>query len=150
MKDVFLGVLLVIVIVSGYIFIDFNKFIKAENSDVKFTLQSKQCDLHEKPCEIKLENDVSFILEIFPKEIPLMKPLKFKIKTKNYDEETINLFIYATNMQMGTQKIVLNKIKNNEYEAKVILPTCIEGNMIWDTDVVLGKIGAKFKFKTDY
>ena len=57
-------------------------------------------------------------------------------------------------MNMGTQKIKLKKVNDNEYESNVILPTCIRGNMQWNADIVMDKlshrVGAKFKFKTDY
>ena len=154
MKNIFLMFLLVTAIIGGYFFIDFNTLANDVRGEVKFVSQNNNCDLHEGPCKISLEDGTSFNLEVFPKEIPLMKPVRFKITSEKYNENNIVLEVYAKNMNMGTQNIKLEKIKENEYESTVILPTCIRGNMKWNADIILDKlshrVGAKFKFKTDY
>lgn len=154
MKNTIVMIFLVATIVGGYFFVDFNKLFNDARGDVKFVLQSDDCDLHKGPCKISLEDGSSFNLEVFPKDIPLMKPIKFKITSENYDKEIITLAIYAKNMNMGIQKVKLKKINDNSYESNVILPTCIRGNMQWNADIVMDKlshrVGAKFKFKTDY
>lgn len=154
MKNTILMIVLVASIVGGYFFVDYNSLFDDARGDVKFALQNQDCDLHDGDCTITLEDGTSFNLEVFPKDIPLMKPVKFKVTSENYDGENIVLAVYAKNMNMGTQNIKLKKIKNNEYESDIILPTCIRGNMKWNADIVMDKvshrIGAKFKFKTDY
>lgn len=154
MKNIFIMILLVTAIVGSYFVLDFGSLFKDPRGEVKFVAQVDNCDLHNGPCSITLEDGKSFSLEVFPKDIPLMKPLKFRIISDKYDDEILPMAIYSTNMNMGTQLIELKKIKNNEYESTVILPTCIRGNMNWNADIVFDKIshrmGAKFKFKTDY
>ena len=145
---------LVASIVGGYFFVDFNSLANDMRGDIKFVSQTDKCDLHDGPCEISLEDGTQFMLEVFPKEIPLMKPVKFTVKSEKYDKEELSLEVYAKNMNMGKQKITLKKVTNNQYESNVILPTCIRGNMKWNADIILDKIshrvGAKFKFQTDY
>jgi len=154
MKNSVVMVLLVISMVVGYFSIDFDSLMSYEQKDVKFTTQNSDCDLHEGPCKIELENKSSFELLVGEKEIPLMKPVKFTITTKNYHKETLPLNIYALNMNMGIQNFTFKKVKENVYESNVILPTCIRGNMNWNAEIILDsvseKVGAKFQFKTDH
>lgn len=154
MKSIFLMIFIVVTLVGGYFFVDFKTLFNDARGEVKFAEQLNNCDLHHGPCSITLEDGVNFNLEVFPKDIPLMKPMKFKITSQNYEADTVLLEVYAKNMNMGTQKIKLKKIKDNEYESNVILPTCIRGNMKWNADIILDKlshrVGAKFKFQTDY
>lgn len=154
MKNTLLMILLVAAIVGSYFFVDFNSLFNQARGEIKFAQQSDDCDLHKGPCKVTLEDGTSFNLEVFPKDIPLMKTVTFKITSENFKEEMIPLEVYAKNMNMGTQKIKLKKVNDNEYEANVILPTCIRGNMKWNADIVMDKlshrVGAKFKFKTDY
>jgi len=154
MKNIILMTLTVAAIVGGYLFIDFNSLFNDARGEVKFISQNENCDLHNGPCDIVLEDGTRFNLEVFPKDIPLMKPVRFKITSQNYDKEYIPIEVFAKNMNMGKQKVQLKKIKDNEYESNVILPTCIRGNMKWNADIILDKIshrvGAKFKFQTDY
>jgi len=154
MKSILAMIFIVAAIVGGYFFVDFNSMFNDARGEVKFVSQNDNCDLHKGPCKISLEDGTSFNLEVFPKDIPLMKSVKFKIISENYTQEDISLDVYAKNMNMGSQNIKLKKIKDNEYESNVILPTCIRGNMKWNADIILDRlshrVGAKFKFKTDY
>jgi len=154
MKNIFFMFLLVTALVGSYFFVDFNSLFNDVRGEVKFTSQLDECDLHKGPCDITLEDGTNFALEVFPKDIPLMKTVTFKITSKNYNKDIIPLDIYAKNMNMGTQMITLKKVNNNEYESTAVLPTCIRGNMKWNVDIVLDKlthrVGAKFKFQTDY
>ncbi len=154
MKNILLMFFLVAIIVGGYFFVDFNSLANDVRGEVKFVSQNENCDLHDGPCKVTLEDGTIFNLEVYPKDIPLMKPIRFKIISENFTKDSIPLEVYAKNMNMGKQKIILKKVKNNEYESNVILPTCIRGNMKWNADIILDKlshrVGAKFKFKTDY
>jgi len=154
MKNIIGMIFLVAALVGGYFFLDFGSLFKDPRGEVVFTSQLDDCDLHKGPCKITLEDGKSFNLEVYPKDIPLMKPVKFKITSENYNEDVLPLAVYAKNMNMGTQMITLKKVNNNEYESTAVLPTCIRGNMKWNVDIVLDKlthrVGAKFKFQTDY
>jgi len=154
MKNSVIMILAVASIVFVYFSIDFDSLLSYEQKDVNFITQHSDCDLHNKPCTIVLENGNSFELEIGQKEIPLMKPIKFTVTTKNYNKPTLPLNIYATNMNMGIQNFNFKKVKDNVYESNVILPACIRGNMKWNAEIILEetqtRVGAKFQFKTDH
>lgn len=142
-----------IAIVAGYFLIDFNGLYQSFKGEVKFITQDKKCDLHEKSCTLTIADGTSFELEIDPKTIPLMKPLKFTIKSNNPNLQDLYLNIYATNMFMGDFNLPIKNIGNGKYEAIGTLPTCPVGDMQWNADIRVEKlnetIGARFRFKTD-
>ena len=140
-------------IVGGYFSIDFNALYQSFKGEAKFITQNKECDLHEKSCKITIQDGTRFELEIYPKTIPLMKPLKFVIKSSDPDIKDLHLNIYATNMFMGDFNLPLKNKGNGMYEALGTLPTCPVGDMEWNADIRIEKlnetIGARFQFKTD-
>lgn len=147
-KTLFIQLFVIISIVGAYFLIDFNTLYKSFEKEVEYTIQDGSCDLHKSACSIEVDNK-EFILEVFPKEIPLMKNITFKLKTNesDFDEKTIN--IYATNMFMGYFHLKFNKVSNGLYEAIGTLPTCPVGDMKWNADIVLkNSKGARFQFQT--
>jgi len=137
----------------GYFSIDFNKIYQSFKGEANFVTQDKNCDLHNSPCEITIQDKTVFELEILPKSIPLMEEIKFSIKSNNPNLENLKLNIYATNMFMGELSLSIKNLGNGYYEAIGTLPTCPIGDMLWHADIRVEKlnktIGAKFQFKTD-
>lgn len=153
LKSIILQLGVVLLLVTSYFLIDFNKIYQSFKGEVKFTTQSEECDLHKSACTIKIQDGTSFILSVEPKNIPLMQELKFTIKSNNENLKDLMLSIYATNMFMGEFNLPIKNLGNGNYEATGILPTCPVGNMQWNADIVIKKatenIGARFQFKTD-
>jgi hypothetical protein len=120
--------------------------------NTSFSKQNPNCDLHKEACEVLLKDGSSVTLSIYPKEIPLMKPLKFLVKTKGIKLDDLQLEIFATNMNMGLTEATLIKTKPNLYEGTITLASCVRGGMIWNANIIINKfqksIGATFKFKT--
>lgn len=152
-KALFIQVLLVIVIVVGYFLIDFNSIYNSLRGDGEFITQSKECSLRKGPCEIIIQDGTKLTLEIFPKDLPLMTPLKFKVTSSKKEIKDLKLKIYATNMMMGEYILSLKIKKDGTYETQGTLPTCPVGFMKWNADIEIPKInkiiGARFKFETD-
>lgn len=147
-KTLFIQILVICSIVGAYFLVDFNAIYKSFEKEAEYTLQDTSCDLRKSACVIKMDNK-EFNLEVFPKDIPLMKNLTFRLKTdaKNFNEKSLN--IYATNMFMGYFNLKFKKVSQGVYEAKGMLPTCSVGNMQWNADLIVsdGK-GARFQFQT--
>ncbi|MGM0519151.1 MAG: hypothetical protein ACQERD_05890 [Campylobacterota bacterium] len=151
-KTLIIQVVVITSIVAGYFLIDFNKVYTYFKPNVDFKVQATTCDLHKTACEVKLNEQNKFTLEVFPKSIPLMEELKFVLKTNKELEENSSLNIYATNMFMGYFNLNFKKSKEGVYIAKGTLPTCPVGNMKWNADIELGGMinpqGVRFKFQT--
>lgn len=141
--------ILVIVGVASYFFVDSASIYKYFFGDIKYYEQSKNCDLHVKSCSANIPTVGRITFDIEPKDIPLMKPLTFTATTDgDIDKDELDLHIYATNMNMGYYNLKMKKISKNKYQVKNILPTCITGGMIWRAEVVFGRVGGAFIFKT--
>lgn len=151
-KAVIIQIFVIVCIVAGYFFIDFNKLYTFFKSEASYVVQDSSCDLHKGPCHITIEDGTKFTLEVFPKNIPLMETLKFKLNSSNENLEDLNINIYATNMFMGYFKLKFENLGKGVYEAKGTLPTCPVGNMQWNADIEVNKlqqnIGARFQFQT--
>ncbi len=153
LKSLIISSVAIIAIVLGYFLIDFNVLYQSFKGEAKFVTQKADCDLHKRSCTITIQDGRTFELSITPKDIPLMKPLKFTIKSNNPNLEKLNLNIYATNMFMGDFNLPIKNLSNGNYEAIGTLPTCPVGDMKWNAEIRIEKlnetIGARFQFKTD-
>ena len=153
LKSTILAIGMILFMVIGYFLIDFNTLYQSFKGEANFVTQNKNCDLHTSPCEIKIQDDTTFELEISPKSIPLMEEIKFTIKSNNANLENLKLNIYATNMFMGDLILPLKNLGDGNYEAIGTLPTCPTGDMLWNAEIRVEQIdktiGARFQFKTD-
>ena len=151
-KTLIVQVVVIASIVAGYFLIDFNKVYTYFKPKVDYKVQNSKCDLHNGPCEIIVNKDQKFSLEVFPKSIPLMKELTFRLKTTKEIKDDFTLNIYATNMFMGYFNLKFNRVEKGVYEAKGTLPTCPVGNMKWNADIEFGSLmnpwGLRYKFQT--
>lgn len=147
-KTLFFQIIIIISIVSAYFLIDFNKVYSYFKGETLYFSQNKDCDLHKTSCEITLDNNEKYELEVFPKEIPLMQNLKFRLKSSKKDLKELKINIYATNMFMGYFNLKLKNLGNGIYEANGTLPTCPVGNMKWNADIELVTKGVRFNFQT--
>ena len=144
--------IIAVLLIGAYLLIDAKDIYQWWVGDTVFTQQDVTCDLHERPCDVTLKDKTILRFEIEPKEIPLMKPLHFKV-ISSLDIPKIDLKIFATNMNMGFHSFELKKTSQGVYEGEGMLPTCIVGNMIWQANVIVNQShqsqGAIFTFKTD-
>lgn len=149
MKNTFIQILTVIILVGGYFLIDFDSLYKKYFvGDKEFKEVQQSCDLHKSSCDLKTE-DNRFTFEITPKDIPLMEDLHFKLRVEKELKNPPSMKIYATNMFMGEFNIKFNKIDEKTYEAKGMLPACTVGNMIWNADISTDdKSGIRYTFTT--
>ena len=153
LTNTILPIAIVLVIVIGYFFIDFNTLYQSFKGKAEFVTQEQTCDLHQTSCDITLQDGTILELEITPKTIPLMEKMQFSIKSNNPNLKNLNLNIYATNMFMGDFNLPIKNLGDGNYEAFVTLPTCPVGDMLWNAEIRVEKlnktIGARFQFKTD-
>lgn len=150
-KFLFLEVI-ALILISAYFLIDSSDIYKWYVGSTNFSKQDANCDLHKEACSVKFKDGSLMTLSITPRQIPLMKPIKLRVKTKNINLDKLDLKVFATNMNMGFLETSLIKVKDNIYEGKITLPTCIAGNMIWNANIIANKpsksLGAVFEFQT--
>lgn len=143
-------VILVIAFVSGYFLIDFKVLQKKIQGEGQYVAQNKDCDLRKGPCEVTIEDGTKLTLEVFPKDIPIMEKIKFKVKSSNKTLEDLSLKIYSTNMNMGSYELPLKRSSDGTYETSSTLPACKIGGMHWNAEIqkpsLFSITGAKFNF----
>lgn len=144
--------IIAVVLIGAYVLIDSHDVYRWWVGDTHFVAASSACDLHTQSCEVTLKDGSLLSLDIEPKTIPLMKPLHFKV-TSSIDLPSIEIKLFATNMNMGLHTIKLSQTSKGIYEGEGMLPTCVMGNMIWQANVIFNETtqsqGAIFTFKTD-
>ena len=145
--------IIAVLLIGAYILIDASDIYRWWVGDTKFVLATNTaCDLHASECEAKLNDGTLITFDISPDDIPLMKPLHFKV-TSTQEFSSVELKMFATNMNMGFHTVVLKKTAPNTYEGEGMLPTCVVGNMIWQANVIFNTLnqsqGAIFYFQTD-
>jgi len=141
-----------VILVVAFVLIDAKDVYQWWVGNTTFVNSDTTCDLHKNACDVRLNDGSPLRLEIEPKNIPLMQPLQFKVTT-SLDVPTIEIKLFATNMNMGLHTIKLAQTAKGVYEGEGMLPTCITGNMIWQANVIANQknksLGAIFSFKTD-
>lgn len=152
-KNTIIQLVIVASLVGGYFFIDTEKIQSLIYGEGEYIVQNKQCNLKETACDVTLQDGTQFTFEILQKDIPIMKPITFKLTTSNEKLDDLKVIIYATNMNMGLYELKFQNKGNGVHEAIGTLPTCPIGKMNWNADIPVQKlsqkIGARFQFKTD-
>jgi hypothetical protein len=96
-----------------------------------------ECDLHSGACHVDLPDGASLTLSITPGPIPLVKPLTIKVISHSVLPEKVMVDFKGVSMEMGPNHVVLNAVENGVYEAKGMLPVCIQSRMHWRADVYI-------------
>lgn len=142
---------LIVGLVAAYFLIDSHDVYRWWAGNTKFVIV-KECNPNTEHCEATLTDTSLLTLDIEPKPIPLMKTITFRVTLENTTLPFIEATLFATNMNMGLHTFKLFSKGNGLYEGEGMLPTCIVGNMIWQTNIVINKptqsIGATFFFQT--
>lgn len=152
LKTLLLYIISLFIIVIGYFSIDFNDLYQSMKGETKYVLQDSNCDLHQTSCEVILQDGTSLVLDIMPKKIIPLKPLKFAVKSNNANLNNIFLIIHSSDVSVGRYTVPLENLGNGKYQSIVTFPSCTVGYLEWNTDIKIEKtfknLGARFKLKT--
>ena len=142
---------LIVGLVASYFLIDSHDVYRWWAGNTKFVIV-KECNPNIERCDAMLIDNTHLSLDIEPKPVPLMKTIRFRVTIEDPSLPFVEATLFATNMNMGLHTFKLLSKGNGLYEGEGMLPTCIVGNMIWQTNIVLNKpaksIGATFFFQT--
>lgn len=145
----FLELIVILSLALAYFFIDVKDIYNFFAGNVKYTISN--CDLQKEECRVVLSDGSEIEFSITPKEIPLLKPIEFNLKTKGIDSDEVEFRIFGKNMDMGVYSFKLKKVTNGEYKGRGLIPSCVI-DMKWQGDLIIEKptekIGASFEFET--
>jgi len=95
------------------------------------------CDLHAGPCVTKMmpAGRISFSIE--PREIPVMKPLRLRVEVTEIDSRSVEIDFSGVDMNMGFNRVALERAGAGVYVGKAMLPVCIRDAMEWEANIMI-------------
>lgn len=112
----------------------------------------KSCDLRKGACTSTLPDGGTVRFSITPKDIPILRPLKFKVTVDGVAVSNVEVDLTGIGMDMGYNRPKLESLGNNQFLGKAIIPVCVRAKMDWEAKVLLqtdhGLIMAPFQFYT--
>ncbi len=112
----------------------------------------KSCDLRQGECLSKLPNGGQVSLSIMPNHLPILHPLELKVTISGIKVSAIEVDFVGIDMDMGYNRSKLNKIDEQHFKGKAVIPVCVRSKMEWEARVLLqtdkGLTMAPFRFYT--
>jgi len=111
-----------------------------------------ECDLRAGPCVSRSPDGGAVEFGIEPRQIPLLQPLSLRIRLQGLEAQAVGVEITGVNMDMGYNRLELERQDDGSYLGDGVLPVCTHRKMIWQALVVVvgdhGRIAAPFHFST--
>ena len=101
--------------------------------------QANECDLAAGTCTADLPGGGQLSLEISPRPIPLMQPLRVVARVNGSPLQPSRLDITGLNMEMGLNRTVLAPQGSGRWEGETILPICSQRRMHWQAALALAE-----------
>lgn len=116
------------------------------------TLAPDDCDLQQQACRRQLPGGGELVLEITPRPIPLVTPLKLQVKVTGREVQKVEVDFSGVTMNMGYNRPRLQQVGEGVFEGEGFLPVCIRQRMDWEAKVLLHApgevIAVPFRFET--
>ena len=93
------------------------------------------CDLRQTACGARFPGGQTLTLEIEPKSIPPMQPLRVSVETDGFEPERLSIEITGVTMNMGRNQTELLDTGEGSFVGEAILPVCIRRRMDWQAQV---------------
>ncbi len=110
------------------------------------------CDLRAGPCTGSFASGGSVSFEIDPKDIPVVKPLRFQVTLDGLKAAKVEVDFKGVDMDMGFNRTSLEAAGNTSFSGGGILPVCVHYAMEWEARVLVhtdrGLLAAPFRFIT--
>jgi len=112
----------------------------------------KSCDLRQGKCLSKLPNGAQVSLTITPNSIPILRPLELNVTIDSIKVSAIEVDFVGIDMDMGYNRSKLDKVDQQHFRGKAVIPVCVRSKMEWEARVLLqtdnGLMMAPFRFHT--
>ncbi len=95
------------------------------------------CDLRAGPCVSRVGDDASVSFAIEPREIPLVKPLQLRVELKGLDAQQIEVDFSGVDMNMGFNRVKLERKREGLFIGGGMLPVCVRDAMEWEARVLI-------------
>lgn len=110
------------------------------------------CDLRVGACRTVVAPGQSIILELQPRDIPVLQPLEVTVSLEGLNAHQIAVDFAGVDMNMGFNRIELSGHDQGRYQGVATLPMCVRSRMDWEARVLAetdrGLIAAAYRFTT--
>jgi hypothetical protein len=110
------------------------------------------CRLRQGPCTLTFAEGGSVTLAIEPQGIPVLTPLAFRVDLDGLQALGVELDFAGVDMNMGYNRVALERVGDGPYQGKGMLPVCVRDRMTWEAKVLVqtraGLMVAPFRFET--
>lgn len=110
------------------------------------------CDLRAGPCSGVLPGGGRIGFRIEPDDIPVLQPLMLSVRLDGLDVQGVEVDFAGTDMNMGYNRVPLQRDVTGLWQGQGILPVCVRNVMHWEATVLLktpdGLMAAPFRFDT--
>ena len=111
-----------------------------------------ECDLRAGPCTGILPDGGRISFAITPRDIPVIKPLRFQVELEDVDASGVEVDLQGVDMNMGYNRPRLDARGEGHFEGDAIIPVCVRDAMEWEARVLVrsdkGTVAAPFRFIT--
>lgn len=111
-----------------------------------------ECDLRAGPCVTTLDDGGRVSLSIEPRQIPVMKPLQLRVDLKDVQAENVTIDFKGVDMNMGFNRMQLERTGQGVFTGKGTLPVCVRDAMEWEATVFVstpkGLLSVPYRFIT--
>jgi hypothetical protein len=112
---------------------------------------NSSCDLASGPCTVTFAGAGQVKLDILPRGIPPLKPLRLEVTLSGIEPATVELDFSGTDMNMGFNRVSLESSAQGRFTGTGVLPVCVRSSMRWEALVLLstadGVLAAPFRFE---
>ncbi len=95
------------------------------------------CDLQKQACRRALPGGGTLEFSITPRPIPLVAPLKLRVRLEGVEARRVEVDFAGLNMNMGYNRPRLKRAGAGVFEGEGYLPVCIRRHMEWEAQVLL-------------
>lgn len=139
-----------LVLMGGFLL--FKHYENTQNKGERASIKSEDlkplaCDLNQKACEYEFAGR-RVSVEFKTKPLRILDENKLVIKNLG-DMKDLNARIYALNMYMGEIIPKFKKLSQNDYEANIVISTCILDTMRYRIEFFEGEKPLNFYFDFD-
>lgn len=113
----------------------------------------ESCSIGSKICAMPLPDGGRIELELGPRPVRLLSPLKLEIRVSGSNARPLEVDFTGVNTPMAFNRAYLLPNEPGVYGAQTGLPVCATGRMVWQATVLLEsgahQILAPFRFETN-
>lgn len=102
------------------------------------------CDLNREACSATLPGGGTLLLDIAPRPIPLVQPLRLKVEVRDAPASGVTIDFAGVDMNMGLNRQELAASGTGHFSGGATLPVCVSGRMAWRATVLLSSRGEQY------